>query len=113
MKLLAGLVWASAALQSYAASSEALVFTFDGDGNHLQAESPSLSPCTARLLLAQRLGLSQFHSLRDADESILYLLNSLRGTQETILPADEQRSVPGKLLIIIEGVEHPDGITSI
>ena len=111
MRALAGLVWASAALQTYAALSEASVYFFDKNTNPSEAQPPSVSPSTARLLLAQRLGLSQYHSLKGAGDSTIKYLNALGGTQNPIFSDEEQE--PLKLLIFIEGWENPKGSSRI
>ena len=111
MRALAGLVWANAALQTYGASSEASVYFFDRNTKPAEAQPPSVSPSTARLLLAQRLGLSQYHSLKDAGESTLEHLNALGGTQKPIFPDEEQE--PLKVLLFVEGWEDPKGSSRI
>ena len=111
MRALAGLVWASAALQTYAALSEASVYFFDKNTKPTEAQPPSVSPSTARLLLAQRLGLSQYHSLKDAGDSTIKHLNALGGTQNPIFSDEEQE--PLKLLIFVEGWENPKGSSRI
>lgn len=113
MRLLAGLVWASTAFQTYAASPEASVYFFDKNTEPSEAQPPSLSPSTARLLLAQRLELSQYHSLKDADSSTIRQLNALGGTPKQIFPNEEQGETPMKLLIIVEGWEDPKGSSRI
>lgn len=113
MRVLAGLVWASAALQTYATSPEASVYFFDKNTEPSNAQPPSVPPSTARLLLAQRLELSQYHSLKDADGSTIRQLNALGGTQKQIFLNGEQDETLMKLLIIVEGCQDPKGSSRI
>jgi hypothetical protein len=73
---------------------------------------PSTSPQAARLLLAQRLGLSQYHSLKDADEYTLQALNQFRDTQHPLFSSKNNDERIGKLLVVVEGVEAPGGALS-
>ena len=110
MRSLTSLLWAGAALQTYAASPEALVYTFP-ESSQGQHRTPTISPNDARLLLAQRLGLSEYHSLGDVDQHTLERLNIFGGQQKSIFedaPEDGSR----RLLLFIDGVEHPEGSIS-
>lgn len=85
------------------AASEASVWTFDRDS--LPSIKPSsISPENARLILAHRLGLSSYHSLKDADESTINLLNNFGGAEKPLF--NEPSETEGRrLLVIIEGLE--------
>lgn len=109
MKVLAGLLWASAALEACAVSAQALLYISDQDPVPSKEDPPSISPITARLLLAERLGLSQYHSLEDADGSTLEILNALGGEQRRLFKDDDQPPRSEKFLFIIEGVTRPEG----
>lgn len=109
MKVLAGLLWASAALEACAVSAQALLYISDRDPVPSRESPPSISPITARLVLAQRLGLSQYHSLDDVDESTLEALNAFGGEQRRLFKDDEQPTLEEKFLFIIEGVTRPEG----
>lgn len=106
MKALAGLLWAGAALEAYTVAPEALVYTSECLSRQTPAEPPSISPHTARLLLARRLGLSQYHSLQDADESTLDILNTYGGEQQQIFAGEDGSHGAEKLLLIVEGVDE-------
>lgn len=106
MKALAGLLWAGAALEVYTVVGEAFVYTSESWSRQAQIEPPSISPYTARLLLAQRLGLSQYHSLEDADESTLDILNTYGGEQQKIFAHDGMSQGAEKLLFVVEGVDE-------
>ena len=80
------------------------------------AEAPSssdsaVSPNAARLVLAQRLGLSDYHALDTEDSNILDFLNSYSDSshdalfQDTNFDARERR----KILFFLEGVEDSHG----
>ena len=111
MKLLAGLLWANITLGTSAASGEASIYIQDDATVPQGSKIQSISPQTARLLFAQRLGLSQYHDLGDADETTLQILNTYGGKQRSVFgDAEESRpQVADRLLFIVEGVEFPEG----
>ena len=104
MKALAGLLWAGAAFEAYTVAGEALVYTSESWLRQTPATPPSISPHTARLLFAQRLGLSQYHSLQDADDSTLGILNTYGGEQQQIFARENGGGE--KLLLVVEGVDE-------
>ena len=106
MKSLTGFLWAAVSLEAYTVLGEALVYTSESWSRQALVEPPSISPHTARLLLAQRLGLSQYHSLQDPDDLTLDILNTYGGTQQHIFAHDEE-GLQGaeKLLLVVEGVD--------
>ena len=71
---------------------------------------PTVEPSTARLLLAQRLGISQYHSLENPDDLTLQLLNRFRGTQSSLFSEVEKDEGKHKVLILVEGVNKANGI---
>lgn len=111
MKILLGLTWVSTAVRVCLASREAPVYIQDGSPNPSISKVWSISPNTARLLLAQRLGVSQYHDLGSADERTLDLLNIFGGLQRSTFGEEEgsRQQSNDKLLFIIEGVENPEG----
>ena len=104
MKLLQQLVWTSI-LTSVSASFEAYIYLSDSEQKP-DSNPPLLSPDTARLLLAQRLGLAEYHELGSITDSELGVLNGYGGKQKALFAPKEQAD--GKLLIL-EGIEHPSG----
>lgn len=112
MKLTTGLFYTSAILhQTCAFSPKAYVYTFDGSSKHQPtSKSPSVFPTTARLLFAQRLGLSQFHSLDHADENTIGIINKLGGIHEEIFIDGDERKADQKVLVFVENVERPEGM---
>lgn len=109
MRSLTNLLWASAALEACSVSAQALVYTSEQVTAPPKDGPPSISPITARLLLAQRLGLSQYHSLDDAEDSTLGILNTYGGGQQQIFDDGEQAAGDKKFLLIIEGAAEPKG----
>lgn len=110
MKVLSGLVLASTALEAYTVSAQALIYIFDAVSPPSKAGQPSISPNTARLLFAQRLGLSQYHSLEDAEESTLDILNRYGGERQQIFAHEEHKQDSEKVLIIVDGVSKSEGM---
>lgn len=110
MKLFAALAYASISLQVFAASPQASVYIFDRARHQSNQEPPSLSPITARLLLAERLGLTRYHSLGSADERTLEILNKYGGSQEQLFIDEDRVKNIQKFLLFVEGVERPNGI---
>ena len=106
MKALVGLLSASAAFVASTVAGEALVYTSESWLRQTPADPPSISPNTARLLFAQRLGLSQYHSLQDTDESTLEILNVYGGNQQQIFTQKERSRDAEKLLLVVEGVDE-------
>ena len=109
MKLLIGFLWVSSALEACSVAAEAFIYTSDVPLSS-KADTPSISPNTARLLLAQRLGLSQYHSLEGADESILDILNTYGGKHQELFTHEEHTRSNDRLLLIVDGVTKPEGL---
>lgn len=111
MKLTVGFLYTSAMFHWLcAASPKAYVYTFDGSlGHQHTSEPPSVSPAAARLLFAQRLGLSQYHTIDRADEKTIELINRFGGSHERIFNDGHERRPDQKVLIFVENVERPDG----
>ncbi|KAL8903116.1 MAG: hypothetical protein Q9207_004138 [Kuettlingeria erythrocarpa] len=68
----------------------------------------AFTPATTKLLLAQRLGLSQYYGLEDSDDETLRILNSFGGNQKTLLSNDEPWTSPQRNLIIVEDLIRPE-----
>lgn len=56
------------------------------------ATSPTVSPNTARLIIAQRLGLSRFHSIETPDAETIRHINTYGGPQPRLFGGDDDRS---------------------
>ena len=91
---------------------EAPVYTFDHPSTPIKKNDNllSISPQDARLFLTHRLGLSRYHNLQDAGDDAIQLLNGYGGTQAPLFGADEEEdSRLRRLLVIVDGVEKPQG----
>ncbi|KAL9581301.1 MAG: hypothetical protein Q9212_003977 [Teloschistes hypoglaucus] len=109
MRVFLGFIWAPLLLAARSAASDAQIYITD---QHEGRTPKALSPATIRLLLARRLGLSQYHSLEGVDESALKLLNNYGGEQRALFSADEQQQQQDRQrnLIVIDGVEDSNGL---
>ena len=103
---LLGLLLAYVAVRASAASPEAPVYVFP-QSTQAQSQPPSISPKDARLFFAQQLGVSEYYNIGEAEESTLHLLNAHAGRQRPLFK--EGRNGPRRALLILEGVEHPEG----
>lgn len=103
MKLSWGFV-ASSLYCAAAAAKTGHVFTFDGTTDHAAPASSPIDPETARLILAQRLGLSRFHSIKDASSEAIKNINTFGGRQQKLFgeQADTSRA---QLLVWLEDAE--------
>ncbi|KAH5403966.1 hypothetical protein HBI88_172650 [Parastagonospora nodorum] len=66
------------------------------------AASPAVSPETARLIIAQRLGLSRFHSIEHADAEAIRHINAYGGRQQKLFGGDDADQSKAHLLMWIE-----------
>ncbi|MCJ1361274.1 hypothetical protein MMC16_000372 [Acarospora aff. strigata] len=110
MKLLLSYVYAGLLTVVHAKAPVASVYDFEPTSKQPRDSlvADVVPPETARLILAQRFGLSQYHSLKGTDEETLRHLNELGGSQQLLL--EEEESHRGKFLVIVEGVQNPDRI---
>ena len=107
MKVSSTIVWASTAYTVSAAANEAYVCT--SDKTHPSSDSPRIiSPGTARLAFAQRLGLSQYHDIGDAEDQVFEVLNELPGVRPQLFTDEEPEPFP-RVLTIINDVQDPRG----
>lgn len=106
MKLAHTLIWASIAYTAHSTSPNASIYTSEPPNNRL---SLSLTANAARLLLARRLGLSQYHSIEDVDDTTIRILDEQRGPQQLAFLTDENEPRAQNILVVVEGVEQPEG----
>ncbi|KAH8732815.1 hypothetical protein GQ44DRAFT_696483 [Phaeosphaeriaceae sp. PMI808] len=66
------------------------------------ATRPSVSPDTARLIIAQRLGLSRFHSIGHVDADAIRHINAFGGRKQKLFGADDVDRSKAHLLMWIE-----------
>lgn len=100
MKLTWGFV-ASSLYCTAAAAANGHVFTFDGTATHAAPASSPIDPETARLILAQRLGLSRFHSIKGADAAAIKSINTYGGRHQKLFGEDVDTS-RAKLLMWLD-----------
>jgi hypothetical protein len=95
------------------AASDAKVYLFQGDEWPNTSKPPTLSPKEARLVFAQRLGVSRYHSLDDVGEDTLSYINQFGGPQEQLFGGNGQDKAP-ELVLLVEGVsaEHAEPLLS-
>ena len=105
MRVATALASAALASSAYGGSSGASVYTF-GHGSSTSITN-NVTPSTARLLLAHRLGLSQFHNLENGDDLTLLMLNRFSNAQSSLFGGSDEDEKVHKLLVIVEGVENP------
>ena len=112
MRTVKAVLLASFSISVLAASPTASVYLLDQDPQPSAGGSsvPAVEPSIARLLLAQRLGISQYHSLENPDDTTLQLLNRFGGAQSSLFDEVENDVGKHKILIIVEGVNEADGI---
>jgi hypothetical protein len=72
------------------------------------AYEPSVSPETARLIIAQRLGLARFHSIEHADTPTIQHINKYGGMQPRLFGGDVEQGTRAHLLMWIDGVEEKE-----
>ena len=106
MRLHNALWWACIATRVCAAPAEAQIYI--KSTSPINGKPPSVSPNDARLLFAQRLALSQYHSLLDAEESTIDILNTY-GEWPEPKPQRYGGSGLSRTLIIVEGVQDALG----
>jgi hypothetical protein len=74
----------------------------------VSAARPSVSPETARLIIAQRLGLSRFHSVEHADAETLRHINTYGGRQQKLFGGDDADRSKAHLLVWVEDAEQDE-----
>ncbi|KAF1997434.1 hypothetical protein P154DRAFT_280587 [Amniculicola lignicola CBS 123094] len=105
MKLSWGVIASSLSCAASASASRVgHVYVHDVQDRDAAAAPPSVSPETARLILAKRLGLSQFHSIQDASDDVIGQLNTYGGKRQTLFSSDPSRNA--QVLIWVDHVEH-------
>lgn len=103
-------LWSLSAAVGALAASASHVFILDPStsASHPAPHHDTVSPSTAQLIFAQRLGLSSFYDLpADADEKALSQLNAYAGRPSTLLRGNRHQEDPNRLLVVIEDVDSP------
>jgi hypothetical protein len=91
-------------ISAASAISDASVYIFDGDQRPKISSPPTLSPEETRLVLAQRLGISEYHGLGDASESTLAHINTFGGPQPGLFSSSFEEDKAAELVLIVEGI---------
>ncbi|QSZ36407.1 hypothetical protein DSL72_006284 [Monilinia vaccinii-corymbosi] len=106
MKLSSSFLLPLLASTACAASDSARAFVFEGQQwPNNQASPPALSPNEARLVLAQRLGVSEFHDVGSVDSSAIKHINKFGGQSRSIFE-DAPKDRAAELVMIVEGVSE-------
>ncbi|KAK7714600.1 hypothetical protein SLS57_007076 [Botryosphaeria dothidea] len=97
-----------------AAASSPRVYVQDLDAPaHLSTQTaPTLSADTARLIFAQRLGLSQYHSLKHADDDTIEYLNDFGGSRHQLFDDDQLSDGTKHIMVVVEGMKSTEVLSS-
>lgn len=89
---------------AHAATKAAEVYILKSSGEGRASNPPALSAEAARLILAQRLHVSDYHGLNAADEETLSHIDTFGGNRAQLLlqSAQNERS---QLVIMVDGIE--------
>ncbi|KAI2477002.1 DUF3844 multi-domain protein [Pyrenophora tritici-repentis] len=72
------------------------------------AARPTVTPETARLIIAQRLGLSRFHAIEHADAETIRHINTYGGPQQKLFGTEDDHVSRAHLLVWAEDVEQDE-----
>jgi hypothetical protein len=110
MKLSGGVLFAALCSTATAASSPGRLFVFNADSAKPAPRQPaSLSPNSARLILAQRLDVSPYHSIEETvDDEVANYLNTVGGKQR-FFGMGLDHMAAARVLVWVEGVENAQG----
>jgi len=109
MRLAASLaaLWSlTVSLQTAAASSHGHVFLLDSTASLSASHHETIDPPSARLIFAERLGLSQFYEIENGDEEAIRWINAFGGSKQRLLGSDST-ATPTRVFILVDGVEKP------
>lgn len=91
------------ALASLVLAEPAKVYIIgDFDGRPSSSHYPTLSPEVARLVIAQRLQVSSYHSLEQVDEATLDHINTFSNKRPTLF-SDDLYEEPSQLVFMVNG----------
>jgi len=91
-------------LHTVAASSHGHVFLLDS-ASLSASHHETIDPSSARLIFAERLGLSQFYEIEDGDEEVIRRINAFGGSNRRLLGSDSSTTTPTRVFILVDGVE--------
>ncbi|KAF2742614.1 hypothetical protein M011DRAFT_529727 [Sporormia fimetaria CBS 119925] len=109
---LSGLTLLSSLYCSAAAAATGHIFVYDPFGAKTdRSHTSTVTPETARLLLAHRLGLSQYHDLgTNVGDDVVELLNAFGGEQDLFADPHTQDKASRRALVWVEDVDDVDAI---
>jgi len=94
------------------ASSQGRVYLYDDAETASQlrtAEFVTVDPATVRLILAQRLDLSHFHTVADANDEAIRHVNAYGGQSQHLFGLDSHEESKSRVMIVVDHVEDPLG----
>lgn len=89
-----------------AASEVANVYLFSGSEFPNQSTPPTLSPDVAALVIAERIGVSQYYNLDDATELTLSHINVFGGLRPKLFENSLSHGTRPQLVIMVDGAKH-------
>ncbi|PGH13135.1 hypothetical protein AJ79_03842 [Helicocarpus griseus UAMH5409] len=90
------------------AAYDSRAYTFSSRHSDVPPVNRAVTPETARLILASRLGLSEGSTLGRVDETVIRDLNTFGENQASLLQDTTSEDEPAKMLLVWEGVDVPD-----
>ena len=87
------------------ASASGHVYIYDPDRTQEQRPSRTLSPIAARLVLAQRGGVEEYHSTDLQNEEVIDAINDY-GTRTPIFAGQKSQAL--RMLLYMEGENHEE-----
>jgi hypothetical protein len=102
MKLSKSLLLPAVLGTASAALDSADVYLLQGKEWPSQSTPPTLSPGTAALVVAQRLGISQYYNLDDATDEALNHINTFGGSQHQLFSNNVENDARPQLLLMID-----------
>jgi hypothetical protein len=111
MKLSGSFLVSSLLCAASASSNLGRVYIYDPVAAAAASPQPptSANPQTTRLIIAQRLGLSRFHSIKHASDEDIQLLNAYGGRQQKLFGAEDRERTKAHVLVWLEDVEDFTG----
>jgi len=103
MRLLPIALWSSLLCAGATFAGDAAVYLYDSATSRSSAPS-RVSPETARLIFAQRLGISRFHSLKSLDKERVSQFEQYGGKPQQLLGLDDERDILRRPMVVVEGV---------
>ena len=91
------------------AARDAHVYVYDATPGPATQAPSSVSPVTARWILARRLGLSKFHSLENPSKDALQQLNAFGGRPPKLFGGEQAKDHE---LLWVDDVEDFQGIAA-